>query len=190
MSELSTILTNIIKKLLPKPIRSGKVVAVNMDNFTCDVDPNDGGAELQDIKLRPVVDDSKLGLILIPAVGSEVKVCQSDNLEHSMFLIQYGEIEQVLFEHKSGTTIKIDKEGSVLLNGDSFGGIVKAKELQSQLNKTNQKLDAMFKIINGTPIPEPGSGSPSAFQTALKAATSSLQLGKYNEIENLKIKHG
>ena len=39
-----------------------------------------------------------------------------------------------------------------------------------ETNGKNQVLDAIMEIINGAPIPEPGNGSSSAFQTALKAA--------------------
>jgi hypothetical protein len=43
--------------------------------------------------------------------------------------------------------------------------------------------------LQNTVINEPGSGSPSALQAALKIALTGQQLGDYSQIEDTKVKH-
>jgi len=54
--------------------------------------------------------------------------------------------------------------------------------LQSQIEKTNNLLQSLLNVIEGASIPEPGNGSPSALQTALKAAVGSQTLGDFSNI--------
>ena len=90
----------------------------------------------------------------------------------------------------SGGGVLITSSGTMKLNDGSLGGLTKTPELQKQLNKTNDLLNAMIKIINGTVITEAGNGATSALQKALSGAISSLQLGDYSQIENTDITHG
>ena len=77
----------------------------------------------------------------------------------------------------------------VEFNGGENGGLTNTPELKTQLDKTNAVLQAIITVLSGTPIPEPGSGSPSALQTALKAAITGKQLGDFGQIEDSKITH-
>ena len=43
-----------------------------------------------------------------------------------------------------------------------------------KVNANNQALNALLEIVNGTPINEPGNGSPSALQAALKLALTGM----------------
>ena len=47
---------NLLKQLLDlkHPVKSGVVKSVNLENLTCDVDPDDEGAELPNVRLRAV----------------------------------------------------------------------------------------------------------------------------------------
>ncbi len=77
----------------------------------------------------------------------------------------------------------------VEFNGGENGGLTNTPELKTQLEKTNETLQAIITVLSGALIPEPGSGSPSALQTALKAAITGKQLGDFGDIEDTKITH-
>lgn len=53
---------------------------------------------------------------------------------------------------------------------------------KTEIEKTNTLLQALITIISGAPIPEPGSGAPSALQTALAGAISGQSLGSFTDI--------
>ncbi len=75
------------------------------------------------------------------------------------------------------------------LNGGENGGLTITPTLVQELNKNNQVLQAILSVLTGTPITEPGNGSPSALQTALSTALSGKELGDFSKIENEKITH-
>jgi len=77
----------------------------------------------------------------------------------------------------------------VEFNGGENGGLTNTPELKTQLEKTNAMLQAIITVLSSAPIPEPGSGSPSALQIALKAAVTGKQLGDFGNIEDTKITH-
>ncbi len=56
----------------------GTVTAVDLAALTCAVQPDDGGAELLGVRLRPVLDGVDNGLLVVPAEGSAVVVLMLD----------------------------------------------------------------------------------------------------------------
>jgi len=89
----------------------------------------------------------------------------------------------------SGGWVIARANGSVELNGKSFGGLVKGEELKTQLDKNSEILQSILTTLV-TPVPEPGNGSPSAFQAALKAALAGKAPGVFSAIESDKVFHG
>ena len=142
-----------------------KVIAVN-DNL-CDVEPVSGDAEILDVRLQP---SNVAGIYIKPKTDSIVYVTEL-NVDN-FFVTLYSEIEEIE------------------LGGDTYGGLTITPELQENLDKNNSLIQALLNIISGSPIPEPGNGSPSAFQSALAAAIVGKTLGNFDDIENEKIKHG
>lgn len=84
---------------------------------------------------------------------------------------------------------KIKTEGNIELNGSDFGGLIKIEELKMQLQKNTAILNGILGTLK-TPVAEPGSGAPSAFQGALITAVGTMQAGDFSNIENKKVKHG
>ena len=142
-----------------------KVIDVN--GHLCDVEPVNGDAEILDVRLQT---SNVKGQYLKPKINSIVYISMLD--EDNYFVSTYGELE--LIE----------------LGGDEYGGLTITPELQKQLDVTNELLKALILVIDGPPIPEPGAGAPSAFQTALKSALIGQSLGDYSNIENETITHG
>lgn len=160
-----------IRKVTKQPANyslQAKVLAVNKQKNTCTVEPLNGDSIFYDIKLQAQM--SNKGLIIYPVKNSLVVITPLSETE--AFVSMFSEIEDITF------------------NKGVYGGMVKATELVKQLEKTNEVLSAILNVISGSPIPEPGNGSPSAFQIALKTAILNKQIGDYSDIENKKIKHG
>lgn len=152
------------------------VDSVDIPSRTCDCTAisGTGVTEIPNVLLMTEVDD---GILQVPTVGSTVFVIYSTYNEP--FVCLFSQIDQIIL-----------KADAIQLNDGSFGGLTKTLELQTQLNKTNQLLTSLLNIINGPPIPEPGSSAPSALQAALKAAIAGESLGDYSAIENQIITHG
>lgn len=91
---------------------------------------------------------------------------------------------------EAGGWIVARNSGSVELYGKKYGGLIKVDELKNQLEKNNSILSTLLSIIRGTPIPEPGSGSPSVFQSTLALALSSANVGDFSNIASTKVFHG
>lgn len=165
---------------------AASVDSVDEDARTCAVTALTGHSQIQipDVRLQAEVSD---GLLIIPSVGSTVFIAYTKANEP--YICLFSDVDHVLLVVGS-SAIEITNDGKIKFNDGSLGGLTKTQELQTQLNKTNQLLQALLTVINGAPIPEPGSGAPSALQTALQSALTGQQLGDYSQIENTNITHG
>jgi hypothetical protein len=163
----------------------GIVQSVDESKRTCVVTPNDGGADLLDVQLEgdltidannSVIASSPKGFFVVPTVGSVVIVTFTS--KENSFISAWTSIDKV-----------ISKQCEFIFNDGSNGGLTITPELKTQLDKNNQLLQSVITIINGSPIPEPGNGAPSALQAALAGAIAGKQLGDFSNIENDKVKH-
>lgn len=92
---------------------------------------------------------------------------------------------------EDGGCVVARNNGTLELNGKSLGGLTKTKELKTQLDKNSAILQSLLAVINSAaPIPEPGSGSPSALQAAFKVAVAGKVPGDFSQIESDKVFHG
>ena len=89
----------------------------------------------------------------------------------------------------SGGWIIARESGTVELYGKNLGGLIKVNELKTQLEKNNTILSTFLQTLKN-PIPEPGNGSPSAFQSALNTALATAQVADLSGIESEKVLHG
>jgi hypothetical protein len=157
-------------------------VIINTDDaetkFVCDVQVGDDNpCTYFAVPLRVMV-GSQAAFIEIPNVNSNCPLCFRDaNIGRPQILF----VDSVLKILSNAT--------NVIFNGGQLGGIVKAKELQTQSNKDKQILDALLQILTGPPIDEPGNGAPSALQTALATALAGLQSGTWDQLEDPTITH-
>ena len=63
-----------------------------------------------------------------------------------------------------------------------------ASLVKNELTRIQTHFAAVEAVITGVPIPEPGSGAPSAFQTALKAAITSSAYPSPNDVKSATVK--
>jgi len=129
--------------------------------------------------------------------GKLLVLCQGGNFDAFEFLPvidtdggpSLNEGDAALYT-TSGGWIVCRENGSVELMGKGYGGVIKVEELKTQLEKSNQILQALLTVVRGAPIPEPGNSSPSALQTALSSAFASLGVGNFSGIASDKVFHG
>ena len=79
--------------------------------------------------------------------------------------------------------VNIQMDGTFKINKGTQS-MIKGTELKTQLDKTNELLQALLNIISGAPVTEPGNGAPSALQAALQAAVGTKVLGDYTNIKS------
>jgi hypothetical protein len=143
----------------------GQVVSVQ-DDRTCTVKIVESELEISGVRCQVAI-GSNSGVYIKPQVGSKVLVIEKE----IPFICLYSDVE--LIE----------------LGGSDNGGLCITPTLKEELDKTNDLLQALISVVNGSPVPEPGNGSPSALQTALKSAITGKTLGNYDEIENANVTH-
>lgn len=168
-------LAEALKALTRKPTVNLVCKVLEVTGKTCRVEPIDGGAEITGVRLSPVTDASNEGMLIVPEVNSYVMVSQI-------------KVNATEFKHYVSSCSRIAEVNMVTTTGTVYS-LTKTELLVTELNKTNSLLNALLAVINGTPIPETGSGAASALQMALKAALTGQTLGNYTNIKNEKIKH-
>ncbi len=196
MSEVAKAIQRLVKPMIPTTVIRGKVVSVNKDQDTCDVEPLRGGADYLDVRLKAVIKQTDTKLVVYPAIGSVVHFGIIENNKADTFIIQITEFESILITNKTKFKLYLNSEGKldieakeVIFNGGENKGLVKQPELVKELNKNNKILTSILSIINGSPIPTSAVTTPSSLQVALKAALAGKQVGNFSNIENPKIKH-
>lgn len=76
----------------------------------------------------------------------------------------------------------------VALNGDEFGGLLKAVAFLSEFQKLKEMVDAMVQAFESwSPVPQDGGAS---LKAAMSAAVAGKTTGNYENMINDKIKHG
>jgi hypothetical protein len=149
----------------------GTVTAVDEEARTCNVQPLLDDAEFINVWLQGS-SESDEGLVVIPAVGSDV-VC-----------IAIDDFQAVVINTTSVDKILIDSP-LVEFNGGDNGGLINISDLQTQIGKLNSSLTALKNIINAM-VPIPGDGG-AALKTALTAWT--VQTADLSNITDDKITH-
>lgn len=145
--------------------------------------------ELRELKPYGLASKPESGNGLCLFIGGEVR---------SPVLLPLAETKQnapklspgeVALYSKNGNFVLLREDGSIEINGTDFGGLIKWSELEQQLTKINTLLQNFQQVLK-VPVNEPGNGSPSVLQTALKAALGGSALPDYSNVESDAVQHG
>lgn len=110
-----------------------KVISVDEDARTCEVEPFDGSAVIYDVRLQ-AVEGSDKGVVIVPTVGSGVLVVF---ISKSRAFVALGEqLDRIL--------VDCDE---VTFNGGEFGGWFKAPDTNIELNKLTARITALEAVI-------------------------------------------
>ena len=161
-------------------IMTGVVIDVNEGEMECKVQLTlDNEGDYTDGVTLNVTLENKGGMYMIPVNNSDCFIIEID-----------GPGKWEMLKASKYSKIIMQADNLIQLNDGSLGGLTKTKELKEQLDKNNALLSHIVNVINSAPIPEPGSGSPSALQAALQTAIETDELGDFSDIENKNITHG
>jgi hypothetical protein len=164
------------------------VKSVDEAKSMCECEPVNGGAPYF-ARLRALIEVEDKSPLIVPVKDSVVIVATFSKNSAEAFVLGYTEVEKIYFKNSKGGYINIP-DGSVVVNGDNYGGIIIVDKLIDELKKVNDLLQGVLSVINGAPVTEPGNGSPSALQLALKGVVAGKALPQYQSITNEKVKHG
>lgn len=137
-------------------------------------------------------DDILLGLgnsFKKPVKGS-MAIIGIINNSAAAYMIDCEEVEEIEIVDKTGFKWHL-KDGNLSINGVGFGGLLKAPELKTELDKMTARIDGIMNAINNG-IPAPGASDGGAgLHTSIKTALSSIVDNEnFGSIENDTIKHG
>lgn len=171
-------------------IIDGIITDVDENSFTCTVkikDKDFNGKEIAsyhaNVPLKVLI-GSQASLIEIPEINTNCLLTFKDkNIERPQLLFIH-ECSKIIIK-VGGQTVEYSTDGIVF--NKSKTGAVKADELKLQSNKDKDIIDTFLQVLQ-TPINEPGNGAPSAFQATLLAALGEKESGKWDNLENDKIK--
>lgn len=186
-----------IKEMLDKlygnrtPVVSAEVVSVNKSAWTCEAKEANGKV-YADVMLK-VLRENEKGIVAIPKKGATVLMLWLGGSDYVVIGVE--EAEEMLMDI-DGTTVEI-KKNLLQLNGGNNGGLAIVSELVKKYNALEKDLNTFkstFQAALAVPVPEPGSGANSAFQTALNSALTSylgksLTLTVKQDIENPNVTH-
>ena len=179
------------------------VDAVDKDPRTVDCTPLDEGAPLLGVNLQ-ANQGSKFGIVAFPRVGSYVVVgFVADGSAGVVLLTDDVESVEVVIS-ESTARIEADEEGvhvrmgddtsaeltgeGVILNGGSFGGMVKAEQLAQRINAIEKDINTLKNVFSAW-VTTPYDGGAALKLAAAAWAGSLLTLTQRSDYENGKVKH-
>lgn len=179
MSRIREEIIKLVDSRIPEGSFSGTVT--KLDGSVCSVQPTDGGAVYHKVKLKPAVDGKDFGVIIQPKIGSAVIVSPLGRQSDGFYVNQWSEVEQVSIKTSKGVQILFNSNGTLELNGNNFGGIVKINRLVSRLNNIENALNTFITIFNA----HTNDGKPLTSPPAVTTTLTTLA-----QLNNPKVKHG
>lgn len=121
-----------------------------------------------------------------PTIDSKCIIGIINNNAADAFLIECESVDEIEISDATGFKLLL-KDGKMTINGETFGGIVNAIELKTQVDKNTAVLEAIKTVFQSwVTVPNDGGAS---LKTA-SAAFVSLDTADLSNIQNDKIKHG
>lgn len=165
----------------------GVVLSVDKNEHICVVQLVSNDALLEDVKLKPVINDNdttKMGIVLFPATGSFVTVGQVDGDNTDIVVIDCTEIESIALDTATALKLLISVDGKLSLNAVKMtfnsgtnGGIPLLNPLTASILKLQQQynsLSAAFKAhihpVTGAVTGVTATPSPAAITPLIKSS--------------------
>ncbi len=175
----------------------GKVIKLNEDEKTCNVEPLNEDAILYDVRLSSVL-DSPQGLCVFPKLDSIVIVVLLD--EASAYIGLVNEVKKIELKIdntyisviKDKILIDCNVDNGIVFNGGGLGGMVVVGNLVTAYNDLVGVVNQLITKFNTHTHPVATTGTAAA-QTGLASVTTGIQTTTANTtsssaLENRKIK--
>lgn len=174
MRELRELIQHMINDSLV-PVTAASVISVNKQANTCVVKVTGTEEEYNDVRLLAIEGESENPTVMYPKENSVVLIAP-------------------LFGSKSEwAVILVTEVDEILLNGNEFGGLVKADVLKTELDKTNALVSAIKNtLLNWTPAAGDGGAALklALFPPSGVGGLHDKTVGDFSSIKNDKVKHG
>lgn len=164
---------------------TAEVDSVDTASRTCNVTTISGknSTAIENVELMAAIDD---GILFVPSIGSTVKISYSNY--NSPFIVQYSEVDQILFISGSSQVSIVD--GKIMFNDGSYGGLIQIEKLVEKLNNLENLVNDLAAKFNAhTHILTLTSGTGTAAPTTT-IETETLTDTQRSDIENNLIQHG
>ncbi len=161
---------------------TGKVVAVDEAENTCDVDIDGDAPTIFGVRLRAIVDNTTDGIIQIPAIDSSVLI---GKLTTSLWcVLVFSKIDKCKL--KIGSQTLIIDDNVFIFNDGGLDGMVKINPLVDKISAIENKLNSVIqKLVAWIPVPNDGGAALKALVASLTPITPITQK---SDLENEKIK--
>lgn len=170
------------------------VFSVDKQDFTCDVTPLRGDADIYKVRLKASVGSEDLGVVLFPEVGSSILVSFIDKQDTQAFVSAFDSVESCNISIGNKFVLKIDANGNVdldankiTMNGGSNGSLLILPKLIQEIQKLNLFLNTIRNAIGAAPVAPTDGGA--SFKASLIAALSTQQVANLTDLGNDKITH-
>ena len=173
-----------------EPVIRAIVQSIDKDTFTCSIKTVTDNLQINGIKLKPVIsdDDSSMGLVVFPAVGSFVLVGQVAENNTDLFVISFTQIDSIALyadlQVTSNANINLNA-AQITFNSGNNGGIPKVQPVTDAINSLQDQINQLVLAFNAhshSPSTAPPTPVPS-----LIPATQGANIDK-STIENTSIK--
>jgi len=164
-------------------ISEGVVTSVDRDTRTCEVE-REGAPQLYDVRLNAFLESGNDVITVYPKKGSKVLCTTIEGDQADAYILDCTDIEEISGQI-GDVKIKMTTDG-IVFNEGKIGGMVKANELKTQLDKLTKRVDDLINALKST-TPDSAGGTFKASLTPLL----SLIINKedFSKIENDKVKH-
>lgn len=156
---------------LPVQTFAGTVTAVDADANTCSVQPANGGALREGVRLCAAIKSITNPVVIVPELDSTVICGIIENNKRAVFVMLCTEVAEVR------------------LRGDGYGGLVKAGDLVDKLNAIEQDLNTL-KTVFSTWVVVPADGGAALKAIAATWYGDQLTPTVADDISNDNVKHG
>jgi hypothetical protein len=177
-----------LKTLVKVPVITFAAKVLEVDEATASItaEPLDGRPKLFDVRLKSIIDEEDIGLMVIPAVDSGVLISLIGNDQNEAYVVKCNQVEKILLRMDD---LKLDiADGEWIWNDGENGGLIKIEQLLSDVNGIKQDINSLKQVFSTwVPVAQDGGA-------ALKSAISSyagqtLTDSQKEDWENDKIKH-
>ena len=144
------------------PIETEVAKVLSVDGAVCKVSRVRDGMVINRVRLNAISTADK-GIVVTPKTGTYVLVSRLG--EVNWFVTLCGEVEK----------ISIDAEADIVINGGSFGGLIRIEDLVGAINR-------LVEVFN--------SHTHTVVEAVAKSPELQMQRLNRNDIENTHIKHG
>lgn len=129
-------------------------VVKKIEGSTCVVELDE--LAISDVRLRAVVNNEKEQLLVVPKLGSYVRILAASNDMRDLSVIAYSEIDSVNITIDN-TIVDVTKDG-VVFNGGKLDGMVKVEAMVDWMTKVYQDLQTLKSQLSLHPTT--GNGAP------------------------------